>query len=63
MKNKTRFVKDVIMLMKPRIIMLHGGNVYFDGTLDEFEKSDSEYIRPYFDMMVKLQHRDSTQTQ
>ncbi|MCK5167929.1 MAG: ATP-binding cassette domain-containing protein, partial [Rhodospirillaceae bacterium] len=33
--------KDLLKRLKPRIIMLHGGYVYFDGTLDEFEKSSS----------------------
>ena len=38
--------------------MLHEGKVFFDGTLDEFESSDSEFIRPYFKKMPTLQQRD-----
>ena len=37
--------------------MLHKGKVFFDGTFDEFEKSDSEIIRPYFDLMPVLDRR------
>ena len=62
-QNRTSIIithdKDLLKRLKPRIIMLHGGNVYFDGTLDDFEKSDSQYIRPYFDLMVRLQQRDT----
>lgn len=65
-QNRTTVIithdKDLLKRLKPRIIMLHSGNIYFDGTLDEFEKSNSEYIRPYFDMMVKLQQRDGPKT-
>ena len=49
--------KDLLKRLKPRIVMLHEGRVYFDGTLDEFEKSSSKFIRPYFDLMVSLQSR------
>ena len=51
--------KDLLKRLKPRIVMLHGGYVYFDGTLDEFEKSNSEFIRPYFDLMISLQQRET----
>lgn len=51
--------KDLLKRLKPRIIMMHGGRIYFDGTLDEFEKSSSEFIRPYFDLMVSLQQRET----
>lgn len=60
-KNRTTIIithdKDLLKRLKPRIVMLHGGNMYFDGTLEEFEKSDSKFIRPYFHLMVSLQQR------
>ncbi len=49
--------KDLLRRLKPRVIMLHEGKIYFDGTLDDFENSDSEFIRPYFQLMPSLQQR------
>lgn len=46
--------KDLLRRLRPRIIMLHGGQVHFDGTFEEFSASDSKIIRPYFDLMPVL---------
>jgi len=47
--------KDLLRRLRPRVAMLHQGKVYFDGPYDEFEQSDSEIIRPYFEAMPVLQ--------
>jgi len=49
--------KDLLVRLRPRIVMLHDGVVYFDGPLDAFEKSSSPIIRPYFDVMPALHKR------
>jgi phospholipid/cholesterol/gamma-HCH transport system ATP-binding protein len=49
--------RDLLTRLRPRIVMLHGGVVHFDGTLDGFEASDSPVIRPYFGLMEELQFR------
>lgn len=48
--------KDLLHRLRPRIVMLFEGRVFFDGSYDEFEQSDSEIIRPYFELMPVL-HR------
>lgn len=47
--------KDLLNRLRPRTVMLHEGRVFFDGPLEEFEKSQSPHIRPYFDIMPILQ--------
>lgn len=49
--------KDLLTRLRPRTVMLHQGQVYFDGPFDEFESAESEVIRPYFDLMPVLQGR------
>ncbi|HKK15545.1 MAG TPA: ATP-binding cassette domain-containing protein [Gammaproteobacteria bacterium] len=49
--------KDLLIRLRPRTVMLHEGKVYFDGPFEEFEASESEVIRPYFDLMPVLQGR------
>lgn len=49
--------KDLLHRLEPRIIMLHEGRVFFDGTYGQFEQSDSEIIHPYFDLMPILHRR------
>ena len=49
--------KDLLTRLRPRTVMLHEGQVYFDGPFDKFESSESEIIRPYFDLMPVLQGR------
>lgn len=49
--------KDILRRLRPRILMLHDGRVFFDGPLDQFEESRSEIVRPYFDQMPILHLR------
>lgn len=51
--------KDLLRRLRPRTVMLHEGLVYFDGSLSEFEKSSSPYVRPYFDTMPALHQRQA----
>ncbi len=47
--------KDLLARLRPRVIMLHEGRVHFDGPYEQFAASDSEVIRPYFELMPALQ--------
>lgn len=49
--------KDLLRRLGPRIVMLHDGRVYFDGSLADFEASDSPIVRPYFEVMPVLHTR------
>jgi phospholipid/cholesterol/gamma-HCH transport system ATP-binding protein len=49
--------KDLLSRMRPRTVMLHEGRVFFDGSFDEFRKSASPIITPYFEMMPVLHQR------
>ena len=49
--------KDLLYRLRPRTVMLYEGTIYFDGPFDEFERFDSEIIRPYFDAMPVLNQR------
>jgi phospholipid/cholesterol/gamma-HCH transport system ATP-binding protein len=49
--------KDLLFRLQLRVIMLDAGGIIFDGTYDNFGRSDSPAIRPYFDRMPKLQQR------
>jgi phospholipid/cholesterol/gamma-HCH transport system ATP-binding protein len=49
--------KDLLRRLEPRVVMLHGGSVHFDGPYGAFEASDSPAIRPYIEAMPIL-HRD-----
>jgi len=49
--------KDLLYRLQPRIVMIHEGRVFFDGTYSKFEKSNSPIIRPYFELMPVLQRR------
>lgn len=59
--NRTTLIithdKDLLSRLRPRTVMLHNGIVHFDGLFDDFEVSDSEIIRPYFDLMPVLDQR------
>jgi len=46
--------KDLLRRLRPRVAMLHHGQVHFDGPYDQFEQADSEIIKPYFEMMPAL---------
>lgn len=49
--------KDLIFRLRPRIVMLHEGRVFFDGPFEAFRDSPSPIIRPYFDLMPTLHQR------
>lgn len=49
--------KDLLRRLKPRTVLLHEGRVLFDGTLEEFEASDTPEVRPYFEVMPVLHKR------
>lgn len=49
--------KDLLIRLRPRIIMLHRGGVHFDGEFADFEVSESAIIRPYFELMPQLHQR------
>jgi phospholipid/cholesterol/gamma-HCH transport system ATP-binding protein len=49
--------KDLLFRLQPRVIMLDEGKIIFDGTYEDFSRSDSPAIRPYFDLMPTLQQR------
>jgi phospholipid/cholesterol/gamma-HCH transport system ATP-binding protein len=49
--------KDLLSRLRPRIVMLHEGRIFFDGPFEEFESSKSPIIRPYFELMPVLQGR------
>ena len=49
--------KDLLVRLRPRIVMLHDGRVTFDGAFDDFQGSTSSIIRPYFDVMPELHGR------
>ena len=49
--------KDLLRRLRPRIVMLHQGKVFFDGTLAAFEANDSPIVRPYFELMPVLHGR------
>jgi phospholipid/cholesterol/gamma-HCH transport system ATP-binding protein len=51
--------KDLLFRLRPRVVMLHEGAVYFDGPYDEFAQSESPVIRPYFALMPSIQHSRS----
>jgi len=50
--------KDLLRRLEPRVVMLHEGRILFDGSYDEFERSRTPAVRPYFDVMPVLQHRE-----
>jgi len=49
--------KDLLARLEPRVVMLHGGGVLFDGRYGDFRQSTHPAIRPYFDLMPQLQMR------
>ncbi|TAN55036.1 MAG: ATP-binding cassette domain-containing protein [Magnetospirillum sp.] len=49
--------KDLLYRLRPRVVMLHEGKVFFDGPFEAFEDSDSPIIRPYFELMPVLHQR------
>ena len=53
--------KDLLHRLRPRVVMLHDGRVFFDGPYEAFKQSTSPVIRPYFDLMPILQQRVALQ--
>ncbi|RAU23754.1 ABC transporter [Paramagnetospirillum kuznetsovii] len=49
--------KDLLSRLRPRVVMLHDGQVSFDGPFEAFEASESPIIRPYFELMPVLHQR------
>jgi phospholipid/cholesterol/gamma-HCH transport system ATP-binding protein len=49
--------RDLLRRVRPRVVMLHDGRVFFDGAYRAFAKSDSPIVRPYFARMPVLQLR------
>jgi phospholipid/cholesterol/gamma-HCH transport system ATP-binding protein len=49
--------KDLLSRLRPRTVMIHDGQVFFDGPFEDFVESDSPIIRPYFDLMPVLHQR------
>lgn len=49
--------KDLLVRLKPQVVMLHEGKVSFNGPFEDFMASDSPIIRPYFDLMPVLHQR------
>ncbi len=49
--------KDLLFKLQPRIALLHDGQVAFDGTYEQFARSDSPIIKPYFEIMPTLHFR------
>ena len=49
--------KDLLARIEPRVVMLNEGRVFFDGPYDEFERSDSDLVKPYLALMPLLQRR------
>jgi phospholipid/cholesterol/gamma-HCH transport system ATP-binding protein len=47
--------KDLLARLQPRVVMLHDHGVHFDGAFRDFAESDSDVIRPYFELMPTLQ--------
>ncbi|MHC4127211.1 MAG: ABC transporter ATP-binding protein [Planctomycetota bacterium] len=49
--------KDLLYRLRPRIVMLYEGRVFFEGPYERFEESASPVVRPYFDRMPVLHGR------
>ena len=50
---------ELLRRLEPRIVMLHGGGVLFDGPFERFIQSDDPHIRPYIAQMPLLHQRDA----
>ncbi len=50
--------KDLLVRLRPRVVMLHEGRVHFDGSFPEFAASEDAVIRPYFEVMPTLHERE-----
>lgn len=48
---------ELLRRIQPRVVMLHGGKVFFDGSYEAFREDDSPPVRPYFEQMPILHRR------
>ena len=48
---------ELLRRLRPRVVMLNGGVVHFDGTFEEFTASDDLHVRPYLAQMPGI-HRN-----
>lgn len=48
---------ELLRNLRPRVVMLEGGRVLFDGSFDDFVASPDPHIRPYVAQMPMLQSR------
>jgi phospholipid/cholesterol/gamma-HCH transport system ATP-binding protein len=53
--------KDLLYRLRPRVVMLAEGRVFFDGSYPEFQQSDAPEIRPYLERMESLHRRTITE--
>jgi phospholipid/cholesterol/gamma-HCH transport system ATP-binding protein len=51
---------ELLRRLRPRIVMLHGGTVLFDGTFDQFVASHDPHVRPYLAQMPGLHLNGAT---
>jgi len=49
---------ELLRRVRPRIVMLYEGRVYFDGSFDRFVSSTDAPIRPYLQQMPQLHAQD-----
>lgn len=49
---------ELLRRLRPRVVMLHGGRVLFDGSFEAFTASDDAHIAPYLAQMHVLNARD-----
>jgi phospholipid/cholesterol/gamma-HCH transport system ATP-binding protein len=49
---------ELLRRLQPRVVMLHGGRVLFDGSFEAFTASDDAHIAPYLAQMHVLNARD-----
>ena len=52
--------KDLLQRLRPRVVMLHEGNIHFNGSFENFQRSPSQIIRPYFELMAGLHQRTTS---
>jgi phospholipid/cholesterol/gamma-HCH transport system ATP-binding protein len=50
--------RDLLRRLEPRVVMLHEGLIYFDGSHDQLLKSESPIIRPYYKEMPVIHAAD-----
>jgi phospholipid/cholesterol/gamma-HCH transport system ATP-binding protein len=51
---------ELLRRLRPRIVMLDRGKVFFDGSYSAFREDNSAPVRPYFEQMPVLHRRTAT---